>query len=196
MSADADARHGGEPLTQDPTLASVRAFCVDQDVIDFTVHFLADVGRRGFEGMVLWGGRRMADSSVEVVHAVAPEQRAVRGDEGVMVTVDGDALFRVNADFYHRGLLLCAQVHTHPAEAYHSDTDDAFAVVTVPGGLSLVVPWYARQGIDPDTTAVYRLSRSGEWVHVPPEDVIELIFVNMPDGDGAGGSPDNAMPLP
>src|SRR5690348_6421373 len=113
-----------EQFPHDPTLAAVRAFHVDQAVIDFTLRFLGDVGRQGFEGMVLWGGRRMPDGhGVEVVLAVAPKQQAVCGGDGTFVAVDGDELFRVNADFYRRGLLLCAQVHSHPGEAYHSETD-------------------------------------------------------------------------
>lgn len=183
---DSEGTGGAANARPDPTLAAVGAYYVDQSVIDFTERFLADVGRRGYEGMVLWGGRRTPDAcSVEIVHAVAPKQRAARGDDGVMVAVAGDELFRINADFYHRDLLLCAQVHSHPTEAYHSDTDDAFAVVTIPGGLSLVVPWYARYGIDAETTAIYRLSRDGEWVHVPPDEAVELIFINT--SEDAGG---------
>jgi len=189
VSREVDSLPEGSQLPHDPTLVGVRAYNVDLAVIDFTVQFLRDVGQRGFEGMVLWGGRRTADGQgVDVILAVAPQQRATRGDEGVMVAVDGDELFRMNADFFRRGLLLCAQVHSHPNEAYHSDTDDAFAVVTIPGGLSLVVPWFARSGIDAETTAVYRLSRSGEWMHVTAAEVVELIFVNTPPEKDLGGA--------
>lgn len=171
------------------TLADVRLFYVDQSVIDFTVRFLAEVGRQGFEGLVLWGGRRTADDhDAEIVLAVAPQQHASRGEDGVLVTVDGEELFRVNVDFYGRGLLLCAQVHSHPTEAYHSDTDDAFAVITIPGGLSLVLPWFAREGLDADTTAVYRLSTSGEWLPIPPENVLDLLVINAPGDAGPDDS--------
>jgi hypothetical protein len=182
MTDNREVRAGSTQLPHDPTLVGVRAFYIDEAVIDFTIGFLADVGQRGFEGIVLWGGRRTPDGQdFEVVFAVAPKQQAARGDDGVLVAVDGDELFRVNADFYRRGLLLCAQVHSHPGDAYHSDTDDAFAVVTISGGLSLVVPWYARHGIDAETTAVYRLSRVGEWVRVRPDAAVDLIFVTPSD---------------
>ena len=129
MTLNTDGMAGSAQSPHGPTLARVRAFRIDQAVIDFTVRFLVKVGRRGFEGLVLWGGRLTPDGEyVEVVLAVAPRQKATRGEEGVLVAVDGDELFRVNADFYGRGLLLCAQVHSHPGQAYHSDTDDAFAI--------------------------------------------------------------------
>jgi len=184
MTLNTDGMAGSAQSPHGPTLARVRAFRIDQAVIDFTVRFLVKVGRRGFEGLVLWGGRLTPDGEyVEVVLAVAPRQKATRGEEGVLVAVDGDELFRVNGDFYGRGLLLCAQVHSHPGQAYHSDTDDAFAIVTIAGGLSIVVPWYAKDGFDTETSAVYRLSHSGDWVHVPPDLAANLITVTPSDVD-------------
>jgi hypothetical protein len=85
-------------------------------------------------------------------------------DSGLLVVVDGEALFRVNRAFHVRGLILAVQVHSHPTDAYHSKTDDAYPMVTLVGGLSGVVPDFGDGGIDRlDDWAWYRLTGSGEW---------------------------------
>ena len=41
------------------------------------------------------------------------------------------------------GETLGGQAHSHPTDAYHSDTDDHLALVTLLGAISLVVPDFA-----------------------------------------------------
>jgi hypothetical protein len=57
---------------------------------------------------------------------------------------------------------LIAQVHSHPNEAYHSEADDEYAIVTAEGGLSFVVPNFGKAPLDPTIWAIYRLTQ-GEW---------------------------------
>ena len=67
-------------------------------------------------------------------------------------------------------LMVAAQVHTHPQEAFHSPADDHWAVLRHVGALSLVLPCFAR-----DTTAdtfveqakVYSLTQADEWDEIP-----------------------------
>ena len=76
----------------------------------------------------------------------------------------------------HRsGLLLLAQVHSHPGEAYHSEADDRYAIVTAEGGYSLVAPDFGDAFAIP-TCAVYRLD-CGEWLSLTDEEVRRLIRV-------------------
>jgi hypothetical protein len=109
-------------------------------------------------------GRELA-----VTNAVRPAQTASRTKDGLLVVVDGDALFNVNKHFYERGELLVGQVHTHPGEAYHSPTDDDHPLVTLVGAISLVVPNFARRGLkDQDRWAWYRLEALGLWHVLDP----------------------------
>jgi hypothetical protein len=52
-------------------------------------------------------------------------------------------LARLNMYLYRNGLELVAQVHTHPAEYYHSSADDQYAIATTIGCYSIVVPNFA-----------------------------------------------------
>jgi hypothetical protein len=153
-------------------LLDVRAFTLTPSVLDFTEGFLRDIGRQGYEGLVVWGGRRrLNEPLVDIDVAVAPKQRCFRTPEGVGLSVDEDELFRLNVDFYGRRLLLVGQVHSHPSEAYHSPTDDDYAVVTIPGGLSIVVPDFGRGPLFEDA-ATYRLNGEGSWMSIPSRGVV------------------------
>jgi len=157
-------------------LSSVERFTVPADVIDQTVEVLQEIGERGFEAFVLWGGR-VEDNGRECTFASAycPQQRTSQTDDGLLVTVDGDALFRANRAFYERGQILAAQVHSHPTYAYHSDTDDEFPLMTLVGGLSVVIPDFAAGGRSSiDTWMWYRLVSHGRWAEIDPAEMIRL----------------------
>lgn len=150
------------------TLVQVSEFVVPLELVDQTLEPLREAGERGYEAFVLWGGR--ADDSgrrFEFVAAYVPQQTMTRGREGLLVVVDGQALFRANRDFYERGLTLAAQIHSHPTDAYHSETDDAYPLMTLVGGLSGVVPDFGRGGRERlDDWAWYRLVDAGDWARV------------------------------
>lgn len=57
------------------------------------------------------------------------------------------------------------QIHTHPREAFHSSTDDAWALIDTPGFLSIVIPHYGLGSVGLD--GAYLAERSGrEWREV------------------------------
>jgi hypothetical protein len=114
---------------------------------------------------VVWGGQPSDDGlTLTFTCAVWPTQTASSGPDGLLVVVEGDALFALNKHLYERGALLAGQVHTHPGSAYHSSTDDDFPLVTLVGGLSLVIPDFARGGLaDWESWAFYRLEALGQW---------------------------------
>ena len=141
-----------------------------------TQRFLREVGHRGNEGLVLWCGKSSGDV-FEVIDILIPRQRAIRTADGVCAIVDGDELHRINMQLYESGLRLIAQVHSHPTEAFHSDTDDEHSIVNTVGCLSLVVPDFAARDFSLRDCAIFRLAPSGEWKelsHREAEALIEL----------------------
>lgn len=156
-------------------LAEVREFVVPLELVDRTLDQLREAGREGYEAFVLWGGRFLGDERFEFVSAYVPEQTTSRSEEGLLVYVDGDALFRVNRAFYERGLVLGGQVHSHPTDAYHSETDDAYPLATLVGALSGVVPDFGDGGRNRlDEWAWYRLVGAGAWG--PVGDETRIVF--------------------
>lgn len=135
---------------------------------------LAQVGRQGLEGMVLWAGV-VEDKIARVRHTVVPGQTALQLPDGVCVVVAADELHRLNVWLYREGLTLVAQLHSHPTEAYHSETDNLFPIATSVGSLSLVVPDFASQTFALARCAVYRLLPERGWVRLSTSEAEKLI---------------------
>ncbi|WP_071074436.1 Mov34/MPN/PAD-1 family protein [Mesorhizobium sp. LCM 4577] len=137
---------------------------------------LRAVGQQGYEGMALWAGVQR-ERHFEVTEAIIPQQRHIRTSDGVCVIVPAEELHRLNVLLYKRNLKLLAQVHSHPGRAYHSTTDDAYAVATTVGCLSLVVPNFAREAFDLTRVAAYRLDSEANWAELSSAALARLITI-------------------
>ncbi|MER8824502.1 Mov34/MPN/PAD-1 family protein [Mesorhizobium sp. M0991] len=126
--------------------------------------------------MGLWVGVQQGQN-FDVTEAVIPAQRHVRTSDGVSVIVPAKELHRLNVWLYRRGLKLLAQIHSHPGRAYHSTTDDAYAVATTVGCMSLVVPNFAREPFDLVRVAAYRLDGEANWSEVRPAALARMITI-------------------
>jgi hypothetical protein len=113
-------------------LSAVTTFRIPRPALTETLAVLRDAGREGHEAFVLWGGTVNDDATAVTFGTVmAPQQAAHKTHDGLLITVDGDALFAVNRTLYSRGEILAGQVHSHPTAAYHSRTDDQYPLVTL-----------------------------------------------------------------
>lgn len=142
------------------TWESIKVVRLPLRVIEHTMTFLRSQGEEACEGLVLWVGR-LENTEYQVHQAIIPKQTPFVTEDGIGYFVDGTELHRLNFWLRENGLTLLAQVHSHPGEAYHSDTDDRWAIVTKLGGLSLVVPDFAREPFSLERLAVYRLTHGG-----------------------------------
>lgn len=142
---------------------------VPRRVIEQTGAALREYGGQGCEGLVLWLGRveqRTGGAEACVTHCLVPPQHPIQSEDGVGYFVSADTLFALNRLLAQHKLRLLAQVHSHPTEAFHSSTDDRYAIVTTEGGFSIVVPDFGERTEDPSLWAVYRLGRNG-WDQLP-----------------------------
>lgn len=139
-------------------------------------------GARGWEVLVLWlGDVEPGQGRARVRHAFVPKQKPIESEEGVGYFVTGDTLFELNKGLAETGLRLIAQVHSHPQDAYHSEADDRYAIVTAEGGLSLVVPNFGHAPANPLSWAVYRL-HGKEWRELSEKEVRALFEISERDG--------------
>ncbi len=155
------------------TFEPIREFVVPADICDVSDRHLRDAGSDGHERFILWSGV-VCQERFLVRTAHSPKQTAYRVSGGLCVRVEATELHRLNVWLYENGERLGVQVHSHPMEAFHSDTDDSFPMVTTLGGLSLVVPDFARYGVRGRGTALYRLSNMG-WKGLTPTDARRLL---------------------
>lgn len=157
------------------TLRGVRRFRVEESSIRKTVEAIRLAGQDGYESFVLWSGTRDGDTFI-VAQVHVPEQTSYKLDAGLCVRIDGSELHRLNVWLYEAQQVIGVQVHSHPHDAYHSETDDSYPIATLEGSLSIVLPFFGRDGWETTEIATYRLERDG-WAEpaVPLSELVEVI---------------------
>jgi hypothetical protein len=135
-----------------------------------TLGHLREAGVRRQECVVLWLGRP-SERGVEVVEVYRPQQRAAMD----MFHIPPAGMAALHTTLRRDRVMVAAQVHSHPQEAFHSLADDQWAIVRHVGALSLVVPDFAAH-TQVDTflkhTKVFRFSPSAQWCEVPATEVM------------------------
>ncbi len=158
-------------------LSPVRHVTVKRETIEQMLETMREFGSHGWEVLVLWLGEiEPGQGKARVIQAFVPKQKPISSENGVGYFVGGETLFQLNRDLSETGLRLVAQVHSHPREAFHSEADDRYAIVTAEGGLSLVVPDFGDAPADPTAWAVYRL-HGRDWRELDTKEVRSLFEV-------------------
>lgn len=160
-------------------LPAASRLTVPRVVVNETATALREYGRHGLEGLVLWIGELVSNETTteaRVRDLVVPPQRSIRSEDGVGYFVSSETLFALNKLLSEHNLRLLAQVHSHPTSAYHSETDDRYAIATTEGALSIVVPDFGRDAEDPGTWATYRLGTNG-WDELTEDEAKRYIHI-------------------
>jgi hypothetical protein len=112
-------------------------------------------GRR--ECVVYWTGPLsqpgLVDLVVHPVHVATP----------FGYQVDSSWVTAFFVQLYEERRSARVQVHTHPGAAWHSNTDDRFALAPAPGFLSLVIPDYGTGPVTLDNAYLTEMNHAGEW---------------------------------
>lgn len=155
---------------------NIKNFEFQQKCINDAYSFLRKVGDKSYEAVALFAGKVENDIAY-ISEVICPLQESSKSKFGLMYTVDGKELHRINMWLYENRLKLIAQIHTHPTEAYHSETDDDFPIITTLGGLSIVVPYFAQDKLNHLGWAYYRLISETYWVELNQSEVEQLIKI-------------------
>lgn len=134
-------------------------------LVQETLAFLQRSGSRRHEGIVLWLGRK-ADGRIDVVEAYQPAHIA----EADIFRIPPASMNSLKERLRNTRLMVAAQVHSHPMEAFHSLADDRWAIVRHVGAASVVIPYFAQQthaGRFLADAAVFQLSPQNRWLQVP-----------------------------
>ncbi len=95
----------------------------------------------------------------EVVH---PKHRS----SAYALSIESDWINRFWLDLSNRGMGVRIQVHTHPFDAFHSETDDAFPLLPDVGFLSLVIPNFAMGPVGFEDAYLTEIQPDGRWQQV------------------------------
>jgi hypothetical protein len=158
-------------------LRDVDRFTIPRRLMHTTQDALQEYGLEHRERFVLLTGTRTARAQAILQTAWVPFQLSDSHDSGLLVTVPGEELARLNIEWSRRNEQLMIQVHSHPYDPFHSPTDDRYAMVTTDGGLSIVVPHFGFVPLaDLSACAVFRLE-AGTWRWIKPSETAGLVHV-------------------
>src|ERR1019366_4588979 len=137
--------HDGGPrvFVQCADLSGLERFILSSAVLDVTRHHLQAHGGAHEEGALCWAGT-VAGSAAVVTTAVLFTAAGNKG--GIHVTSAQSGL--LYAHCHSRGLTIFAQVHSHPARAFHSPTDEKLPHSAEVGFLSVVIPYFGHCAFD------------------------------------------------
>jgi hypothetical protein len=125
-------------------------------------------GRGRSECQVLWvASWSTPDVITRVVHPRHSSHRAGFEVDNAWLT---DFCYELAAE--NQGVRV--QVHTHPADAFHSSIDDMYPFVQTPGFLSLVIPNFGMGAISLEDAYLAELQAEGCWI---PRSVDERIGI-------------------
>jgi hypothetical protein len=135
---------------------------IAKTVLDEARAFFEDQGAAGYEGTGMIAA--VIDGAAD--RLIIPDQASTPAPRcSVEVTARGKLELAAALGADER---FVARIHSHPAEAFHSPTDDANPALTFEGALSIVVPFFGlglRRGLD--ACAVYQLA-ARRWVPLLP----------------------------
>jgi proteasome lid subunit RPN8/RPN11 len=131
------------------------------EILAHSLDLLAEGGKGVRECVVLWLGRRKV-IEIDIERVYMPAHQAASD----FFYIDRHSMNDLKTYLRTNRLVVGAQVHTHPGEAFHSLADDEWAFVRHEGALSIVLPSFALH-TSPATfmedAAVYILSPSNSW---------------------------------
>ncbi len=135
-------------------------FKLPHRILEETFADFRGCGRGRRECQVLWVSPWSQPQTI--TKAVHPEHEAHMGG---FVLNDG-WLNNFGFNLARENLGIRVQVHTHPGEAFHSATDDAFPIIHTTGFLSLVIPNFALGPIGFGDAYLTEIHEDGRWQEV------------------------------
>ena len=149
-----------------------KLICSNAIIVE-TIDHLRAAGRGQQECIVLWLGRRNAATETVDIQEVRRPRQTARRDR---FQIPPEEMAALKGYLREHRLIIGAQVHSHPAEAFHSIADDTGAIIRHVGALSFVLPWFAsnvRVASFLSDAALFELQENNKWVEVS-KDYMEI----------------------
>ena len=137
-------------------------FSIPKAVLVETFSIFRSCGNGLRECQVLWTSSW--EDPQKITNVVHPAHRAHAGG----FVLESAWLNRFWFELAKRNQGIRVQVHTHPGEAFHSETDDLYPIVHTPGFLSLVIPDFATGRVGLSKAFLTELDSQGQFQEVSP----------------------------
>jgi len=138
-------------------------------VLARTLDFLKQSGFRHMECVVLWLGKK-SGNSIDITNVYRPAHKAAMD----YFHIPRESMNDLTRFLRENRLVIGAQVHSHPSEAFHSQADDKWAVIRHMGAISIVIPDFALHTTPHnfmDHAATFSLNPNNRWIKLSNSEV-------------------------
>lgn len=147
----------------------INSFRIPHEILETTQAALRQAGDKKSEGLVFWAGILQGNEAL-ITRCVNPSGHGTP----VSATVTYRGLRELLSILREKGEFLFVQVHSHPEEAFHSETDDSEAISFKIGFISIVVPYFgAVQMTTLLNCKVFEYKGGGRWAKLSMPEVKE-----------------------
>lgn len=149
-------------------------YLLDAEAAALIQALLRQVGKTGNEVSVILAGRRRDEGGVVLDRVVIPRQTAYRSEYGCGLVIEGGCLNRIGPSIRADGRRIHGILHSHPDEAFHSETDEAAVLFRFHGAFSIVIPRFGESGRLLDRACAFRFDYDRGWLEVDPSELITI----------------------
>ncbi|CCF97127.1 MULTISPECIES: Mov34/MPN/PAD-1 family protein [Ralstonia solanacearum species complex] len=142
-----------------------------------TLQVLQTSGQRHHEGIAFWLGRR-AGKRIDIVEVYEPAHRA----DADYFHIPPQSMQALQLELRTKRLMIAAQVHSHPRDAFHSRADDTWAVIRHVGAVSIVLPNFAAKTSTDSffkDAAIFQLNAANRWLQLPEDQKVDVCRISQ-----------------
>lgn len=140
---------------------SNRVLLVPRHILEQTQKAFVEYWKKNQEAVAYWFGKENEHEKIDIVLSIAIPKAFHSGGN---YDVPAEQAAKVGRTLSSQGLVCLAQIHTHPGDSgIHSWYDDANAISTRNGFLSLVMPYGGNIGVYNLNNITVHECWGGEW---------------------------------
>lgn len=146
---------------------------VPKNLVYSTLEEIQKAGMNRQERLVLWLGKNTSSDKV-ITEIFIPQQIS----DVDYFHLSSESMKNTLRYLRERRLKIIMQVHSHPADAFHSAADSRWAIIRHEGALSLVIPYFGFKTNENnffEGAALFRLSKNNIWLQIPGPQISEVL---------------------
>jgi hypothetical protein len=128
------------------------------------------------EAVALFAGVE-EDNIFHIIETIIPEQVRLPSPDGTSWVVPDQELVRICSWLEENECELIAQIHSDPRQACQAAQKEAWPIIHIIGGISIIVPDFALGPTSPETWSVYRLAGGNKWIELDKNEICHLFEI-------------------
>lgn len=143
---------------------------ISNQLFEKTIQKFQKAGLESKENIAYWTGE-LNGNNAEISKVIFAEDYPEFENSQYSAKVSLQSSFMIAEQIHKSNGILVAQIHSHPAEAFHSWIDNERPISHRKGLLSIVVPYFAREIQDFSKCKIYEYLGSGKWYELTNDEM-------------------------